>query len=241
MLPTHHSSSSAPSSTPFVPGPSSSQQQHGRDASASTNGSSDQGHTFVGSSVDSRLAGGGGGNKRLSPDASEGGEGGGEYDRPRPAYLTPVDPALGSSGGESSDGDSGTATETDDEFDWDLSDTNDPSAAGGADVGETAESIARGGRHAPGTTAATTTTGKHRARRGRKLYLWLMGLSRWFRTLVVACAGAAVLIAPFVVVMAAFRDDPARTQVQVWCVFPPPPIPPSLQIYRRWVCPQDEG
>jgi hypothetical protein len=221
MLPTHHSP--APVPNPAAPEPPSymAGQQHGREASASTNGSSEQGHTFVGSihstTADKPSA------KGLSPD-SDGSSAGrrqqqqrGEYEPPRPSYLEPLDPALGS-GGESSDADSdlGTATETDDEFDWDLSDGAE-GADGAGQKGETAESIAKGGLLGKGQAAAGgTTTGKHRARRGRKLYIWLMGLSRWFRTLLVACAGAAILITPFVVVISAYRDNYARTQVQVW-------------------------
>lgn len=237
MLPTHRPPAAMPIQAASEPLPPSAdtqqQQQHGREASASTNGSSEQGHTFVGSSVHSTTPFRSEADpaKRISPDHDGASDESPlrkqqrfgsttEYERPRPAYLSSLDPALLGSGGESSDADSdlGTATETDDEFDWDLSDTND--GGEGGQKGETAESIARGGLLSKGQQAGPggTTTGKHRARRGRKLYIWLMGLSRWFRTLLVACAGAAVLITPFVVVMAAYRGNYARTQVQVWCV-----------------------
>lgn len=133
------------------------------------------------------------------------------YDRPQPSYLKPLG---GDSSGESdNDSDLGTATETDDEFDWDESDDNTPAGANG---GETAETIAKGGRKSSSGVAGGA--GKHRARRGRRVYLWLMGLSRAFRMVLIAMVGAAILITPFAVVITEFRDVYARTQVQVWYV-----------------------
>lgn len=85
---------------------------------------------------------------------------------PEPSYLEPVDRRL--SDAESSDG---TAENSDDEFDWDVDeDTNQDQARTFAALGG-------------GTTKAT------RAKRGRRIYMWFKGLSRWFRALLAAFIG----------------------------------------------------
>ena len=85
------------------------------------------------------------------------------FQPPRPAYQQPLNSGSADggsvrSGNESSD-DGLTATDSEDEFDWDEDDALEKEK-------EDATGMVRG---------------KHRAKRGRRVYLWLMSLSRWFR------------------------------------------------------------
>jgi len=86
-----------------------------------------------------------------------------DFRPPQPAYQQPLNAGSADggsirSGNESSD-DGLTATDSEDEFDWDEDDALDKEK-------EDATGMVRG---------------KHRAKRGRRVYLWLMSLSRWFR------------------------------------------------------------
>lgn len=78
----------------------------------------------------------------------------------QPAYTQPLnEPARYTERAESiADSDAGTASETDDEFDWDRDDEVEEDEQG------------------------NVAKGKVRAKRGRRIWLWLMGLSVWFRS-----------------------------------------------------------
>ncbi|CDZ97984.1 Predicted mechanosensitive ion channel [Phaffia rhodozyma] len=116
---------------------------------------------------------------------------------PGPSYMEPIHP--GTSDDTPSDG---TASDhTDDEFDWDVDDEINH------DQAKTFEAL--GG----GTSKAI------RARRGRRVYLWFKGLSRWFRAFMSAFIGCTILMIPFIVVMTEFKNNPAKSQVQTWSLF----------------------
>jgi hypothetical protein len=58
-----------------------------------------------------------------------------------------------------------------------------------------------------------------RARRGRRLYLFLMRLYRPIRVLLVAVLGAGVLITPFLVFRYSFPSSVARPHVDAWSIW----------------------
>lgn len=95
----------------------------------------------------------------------------------------------------SGDGDSlsDTATDTDDEFDWDAEDEDAKSG------------------HLPRTGA--------KAKRGRRLYLLFMKLSRPVRTLIVGILGGGICIAPFLIVHFRFRNNVAFGHVRAWSIW----------------------
>ncbi|PWN88449.1 hypothetical protein FA10DRAFT_268643 [Acaromyces ingoldii] len=93
------------------------------------------------------------------------------------------------------DGAESSADETDD-FDWDT----DSSADGNEDV------LADG-------------TKRIRAKRGRAAYLALMRLARPVRLFIVGILGTAIFLTPFIVVLAAFKHNPARQEVEAWSIW----------------------
>ncbi|UZJ55845.1 hypothetical protein CBS101457_005165 [Exobasidium rhododendri] len=69
------------------------------------------------------------------------------------------------------------------------------------------------------TYAATDGKRRIRAKRGRKLYLHLMQLTRPVRVFIIGLIGTAVLLIPFIVVLAAFKSSPARPEAEVWSIW----------------------
>lgn len=62
-------------------------------------------------------------------------------------------------------------------------------------------------------------TKRIRAKRGRKLYLALMRLARPVRLFAIGFMGTVVALIPFIVVLAAFRQSPARDEVETWSIW----------------------
>lgn len=60
---------------------------------------------------------------------------------------------------------------------------------------------------------------RNRAKRGRKLYQSLMRLTRPVRVVAIGLLGTAIALVPFIVVLVAFKDRPARAQVEVWSIW----------------------
>lgn len=91
---------------------------------------------------------------------------------PQPAYQQPLQASPSKHGRDSSEAssesDGMTVTDSEDEFDWDE------------DENEKKEK----------EDATGMVRGKHRAKRGRRVYLWLMSLSRWFRSVDVRGGGS---------------------------------------------------
>lgn len=58
-----------------------------------------------------------------------------------------------------------------------------------------------------------------RAKRGRRIWLALMRLARPIRFFVFGLIGTAIAMVPFIVTTTAFRDSPARSQVQTWSIW----------------------
>jgi small-conductance mechanosensitive channel len=83
--------------------------------------------------------------------------------------------------------------ETDD-FDWDTSEDEDPEAS-------------------------RFDAKLIRAKRGRKLYLALMQLARPVRIFSIGLVGTVIALVPFIVMLAAFRNSPARAQVETWSIW----------------------
>ncbi|KAG9085573.1 hypothetical protein FS749_004321 [Ceratobasidium sp. UAMH 11750] len=83
-----------------------------------------------------------------------------------------------------------TATNSSDEFDWDAADGDDQSI-----------------HH------------EKKAKRGRRVWLGFMKLSRPLRTTIIALLGAGIFIAPLIVVHFKFRDSPARWHVFTWSLW----------------------
>ncbi|KZV64399.1 hypothetical protein PENSPDRAFT_588423 [Peniophora sp. CONT] len=88
---------------------------------------------------------------------------------------------------------SDTATDTDDEFDWDAEDEDAKSGH-----------VNRAGA---------------KAKRGRRLYLLFMKLSRPVRTFIVGVLGGGLCIAPFLIVLFRFRDNTAFGHVRAWSIW----------------------
>jgi hypothetical protein len=91
-------------------------------------------------------------------------------------------------------GHSDSEDETDD-FDWDTSD----------DDGD--------------ATNAQGSNRRIRAKRGRKLYLYLMQLTRPVRVFIIGLFGTAIALVPFIVVLSAFKGNTVRPQVEVWSIW----------------------
>ncbi|KAG8741314.1 hypothetical protein FRC10_003018 [Ceratobasidium sp. 414] len=83
-----------------------------------------------------------------------------------------------------------TATNSSDEFDWDAADGDE-------------QSIHR----------------EKKAKRGRRVWLGFMKLSRPLRTTIIAVLGAGIFITPLIVVHFKFRDSPARWHVFTWSLW----------------------
>ncbi|PWN53323.1 hypothetical protein IE53DRAFT_186438 [Violaceomyces palustris] len=60
---------------------------------------------------------------------------------------------------------------------------------------------------------------KIRARRGRRLYLSCLRLARPVRILLFAIVGTAICLTPFIVTLAAFKDNAARPEIEVWSIW----------------------
>lgn len=58
-----------------------------------------------------------------------------------------------------------------------------------------------------------------RARRGRKVYLSCMRLARPIRIFLFGVIGTAICLIPFIVMLSAYKGNPARPQVQVWSIW----------------------
>ncbi|THH19235.1 hypothetical protein EW146_g1885 [Bondarzewia mesenterica] len=91
-----------------------------------------------------------------------------------------------------SDSSNTTATNSDDEFDWDAN--------------EDAEAVG-------------STDERSKAKRGRLLYLAFMKLSRPVRTLLVGAIGAGILITPLLLVQLRFTSSIARPHVHAWSLW----------------------
>lgn len=98
---------------------------------------------------------------------------------------------------------SGSATFTDgessvddtDDFDWDTSDGDDDEEGANKDP------------------AAM------RAKRLRRVYMGCMRLARPVRIFVIGLLGTAIALIPFIVVLAAFKNNSARAEVEVWSIW----------------------
>jgi small-conductance mechanosensitive channel len=58
-----------------------------------------------------------------------------------------------------------------------------------------------------------------RAKRGRRVWLWLMRLARPVRIFVFGLLGTGIAMVPFIVTTAAFKNNPVRPQVQTWSIW----------------------
>jgi small-conductance mechanosensitive channel len=92
------------------------------------------------------------------------------------------------------DGES-SGEETDD-FDWDTDDSDDD---------EESRVVHKDGRVV-----------KTRAKRGKRIFLWLMRLARPIRILIFGMIGTAIAMVPFIVTTTAYVNSPARPHVQSW-------------------------
>ncbi|KIK60286.1 hypothetical protein GYMLUDRAFT_601421 [Collybiopsis luxurians FD-317 M1] len=81
-----------------------------------------------------------------------------------------------------------TATNSEDEFNWDEED--DPSAS--------------------------TSQGKLKAKRGRAIYLAFMKLARPVRVIFIGILGTGIMITPLLVVQLRFKSSPVRPHVHLW-------------------------
>lgn len=57
------------------------------------------------------------------------------------------------------------------------------------------------------------------AKRGRRLWLAFMKLSRPVRAVLICVVGVAILVTPLLVVNLRFRENPAKVQVHVWSLW----------------------
>lgn len=58
-----------------------------------------------------------------------------------------------------------------------------------------------------------------RAKRGRRVWLWLMRLARPVRIFIFGLFGTALAMVPFIVTTVAFKNNPVRVQVQTWSIW----------------------
>lgn len=58
-----------------------------------------------------------------------------------------------------------------------------------------------------------------RAKRGRKVWLWMMQLARPIRIFLFGLLGTAIALVPFIVVLSAFKYSSAGPQVEVWSIW----------------------
>ncbi|KAA1470313.1 hypothetical protein DENSPDRAFT_836085 [Dentipellis sp. KUC8613] len=108
---------------------------------------------------------------------------------PQPQHTDSADVANHITPDSSSDT---TATNSDDEFDWEADEDN-VSVHKAADVSK--------------------------AKRGRFLYLTFMKLSRPVRTLIVGILGAGIFITPLLVFQLRFKNNPARPHAHAWSLW----------------------
>ncbi|PWN42555.1 hypothetical protein IE81DRAFT_323312 [Ceraceosorus guamensis] len=71
----------------------------------------------------------------------------------------------------------------------------------------------------PDTVVEADGTKRIRAKRGRRIYMFLMNLARPIRIMILGLLGSAIALVPFIVVLTAFPRNAARPQVEVWSIW----------------------